>query len=137
MKKYKFEKITDDTVKLSYKDKEFEFKTNVKLISEMQGIVSQARIQLIQDFAKNGQSVKDLVIEKKENGKTYYDNSNKIELENIYQEKLTLEFFDKKCEEMFGMGLVDLMQDIELQDEEGEKFATEFASYLSGKTPSK
>lgn len=134
--KYEFEKVSEDTYKLKYKDKEFEFKTNVKLISEMQGIVAEARIQLIQDFAKKGQSIKDLVIERKENGKTYYDNSNKIELEKIYQEKLTLEFFDKKSVELFGMSLIDLMEDIGLDENDSGKFATELTTYLSGKSPS-
>ena len=58
--KYEFIKINDDVNKLKYKDKEFEFKTNVKLISEMQGLIAEARIQMIQDFAKKGQSIKDL-----------------------------------------------------------------------------
>lgn len=135
--KYEFINVSEDTKKLKYKDKEFEFKTDVKLISEMQSIISEARIQLIQDYAKKGQSIKDLIIEEKRDGKTYYDNTNKIELEKIYQEKLTLEFFDKKCMEICGMSLIDLMQDIGLDEEDGEKFATEFTTYLSGKNPSK
>jgi ribosomal protein L24E len=136
--KYEFIKITDDVNKLKYKDKEFEFKTNVKLISEMQGLIAEARIQMIQDFAKKGQSIKDLTIEVKKDGKTYYDNSNKQELENIYNEKLTLEFFNNKCKELFKMDLVELMNDVGLEtEEETTKFASELVNYLSGKTPSK
>jgi hypothetical protein len=136
--KYEFIKITDDVNKLKYKDKEFEFKTNVKLISEMQGLIAEARIQMIQDFAKKGQSIKDLTIEVKKDGKTYYDNSNKQELENVYNEKLTLEFFNNKCKELFKMDLVELMNDIGLEtEEETTKFASELVNYLSGKTPSK
>jgi hypothetical protein len=134
--KYEFIKITDDVNKLKYKDKEFEFKTNVKLISEMQGLVAEARIQMIQDFAKKGQSIKDLTIEVKKDGKTYYDNTNKVELEKIYQEKITLEFFNKKCEEIFGMDIAGLMQDIGLTtEEEGSKFSNDLISYLSGNIP--
>jgi hypothetical protein len=136
--KYEFIKINDDVNKLKYKDKEFEFKTNVKLISEMQGLIAEARIQMIQDFAKKGQSIKDLTIEVKKDGKTYYDNSNKQELENIYNEKLTLEFFNNKCIELFKMDLVELMNDIGLEtEEETTKFASELVNHLSGKTPSK
>lgn len=135
--KYEFIKKTDDIRILKYGDKEFEFKVNIKLISEIQSIISEARIQMIQDFAKKGQSIKDLVIEKKENGKTYYDNSNKIELEKIYNEKLTLEFFNNKCKELFKMDLIDLMQDIKLEtEEETDKFAKELIENLSGKIPS-
>ena len=39
--KYNFN-LEDDIVSLKYKDKEFSFKVNVKLISEMQGIVMEA-----------------------------------------------------------------------------------------------
>lgn len=127
----------EDNVCLKYKDKEFNFKVNVKLISEMQGIVMEARKRMIQDFAKTGQSIKDLTIETKENGKTYYDNTNKLELERIYQEQLTIEFFNKKCEEYFGMDLATLMLDIGLETEdEGSKFSTDLVSYMSGNIPS-
>ena len=133
--KYKFN-IEDDIVSLKYKDKEFTFKTNVKLISEMQGLVMNARIRMIQDISKNGQSIKDLTKETKKDGKTYYDNSNKIELEKIYQEKVTHEFFNNKCEEKFNMDIATLMQDIGLTTEdEGNKFSNDFISYLSGNIP--
>lgn len=137
--KYKFEKIDEDTTKLTYKDKEFTFKTNVKLISEMQSLIMQSRMRMIQDLSKNGQSIKDLTIEMKKDGKTYYDNSNKEELERIYQEELTLEYFNNKCYELFNMDLASLMTDIGLQTEdEGSKFSNEFVSYLSGNNiPSK
>lgn len=128
----------DDNVCLKYKDKEFNFKVNVKLISEMQGIVMEARKKLIQEFSKTGQSIKDLTIEKKENGKTYYDNTNKIELERIYQEELTIEFFNKKCESYFGMDLATLMLDIGLETEdEGAKFSNDLIAYMSGNIPSR
>ena len=135
--KYTFT-VEDDNVCLKYKDKEFNFKVNVKLISEMQGIVMEARKKLIQEFSKTGQSIKDLTIEKKENGKTYYDNTNKLELEKIYQEELTIEFFNKKCETYFGMDLATLMLDIGLETEdEGAKFSTDLIAYMSGNIPSR
>ena len=135
--KYEFIKVDEDITKLKYKDKEFEIKRNVKLISEMQALVSQSRIKMIQDFAKNGQSIKDLTIERKENGKTYYDNTNKDELEKIYYEQATTEYFNNKCNELFGMELAVLMEDIGLvKAEEGEKFAKELIACLSGNIPS-
>ena len=134
--KYQFIKVDDDTTKLKYKDKEFEFKRNVKLVSEIQGLVMQSRKKMIQDFAKEGVSIKNLTIEKKENGKTYYDNSNKTELEKIYQEEITLEYFNNKCKELFNMDLIELMNDIGLNSEEdGSSFMEEFVNYLTGNTP--
>lgn len=134
--KYEFIRLDDDNIKLKYKDKEFDFKINVKLISEMQQIVMKSRIKMIQDFAKNGLSVKDLTIEVKKDGKTYYDNSNKLELEQVYQEQEYLAFFDEKCQEIFGMDLNTLIADIGLTEEqETEKFGKDLMSNLSGKTP--
>lgn len=133
--KYQF-KADEDNITLSYKDKSFTFKTNVKLISEMQGLIMKSRIKMIQDLSKEGQSVRDLIKETKKDGKTYTDNSNKVELERIYQEQVTMDFYNNKCEEIFGMDLASLMLDIGLQtEEEGTKFSTDFVSYLSGNIP--
>lgn len=134
--KYEFIKIDEDNTKLKYKDKEFTFTRNVKLVSEMQGIIKKSRIKIIQDLAKDGISIKSLTIETKKDGKTYYDNSNKAELEKIYQEEAMLEFLDNKCQEIFNMSIEELLQDIGLTTEqEGEKFAKDFISYLSGNIP--
>lgn len=133
--KYQF-KADEDNITLSYKDKSFTFKTNVKLISEMQSLIMKSRIKMIQDLSKEGQSVRDLIKETKKDGKTYTDNSNKVELEKIYQEQVTMDFYNNKCEEIFGMDLASLMLDIGLQtEEEGTKFSTDFVSYLSGNIP--
>lgn len=133
--KYKFN-VDEDNITLSYKDKTFTFKTNVKTISEMQGLVLKARKKMIQDLAKEGQSIKEYTKEIKKDGKTYYDNSNKLALEKIYQEETTIEYFNNKCEEIFGMDLAGIMLDIGLETEdEGTKFSNELMSYLSGNTP--
>ena len=134
--KYEFIKVDEDTTKLKYKDKEFIFKSNVKIISEMQSLVMQSRMKMIQDLSKNGQSIKELTIETKKNGKTYYDNSNKEELEKMYQEQITLDYFNNKCIEIFNMDLASLMLDIGLETEqEGSKFSNEFLQHLSGNIP--
>lgn len=133
--KYKFSCENDD-ITLKYKDKEFTFKRDVKLISQLQGLVMEARQRMIEDYAEKGKSIKSLTIETKKDGKTYYDNSNKNELEKIYQEKITLEFYNNKCTELFNMDLPTLMQDIGLAtEEEGSKFANDFLTYLSGNIP--
>lgn len=136
--KYQFIKVDEDTTKLKYKEKEFEIKRSVKLVSEIQSIIMKSRIKMIQDFAKEGVSVKDLTIETKENGKTYYDNTNKEELEKIYQEQAMIEFFNNKCLELFSMDLTSLMNDIGLTEEnEVAKFGEELIQYISGNIPRK
>ena len=134
--KYQFIKVDEDTTKLKYKDKEFEIKRDVKLVSEIQALVMKARVKMIQDFAKQGLSVKDLTIETKKDGKTYYDNSNKAELEKIYQEEVTLEYFNNKYQELFGMDMTGIIQDIGLEKEdEVSKFSEELVQCLNGSIP--
>ena len=134
--KYQFIKVDEDTTKLKYKDKEFEIKRNVKLVSEIQALVMKARVKMIQDFAKQGISIKDLTIETKKDGKTYYDNSNKVELEKVYQEQITLEYFNNKYQELFGMDMSSLIQDIGLEKEdEVSKFSEELVQCLNGSIP--
>lgn len=132
--KYKFEKTAEDTYKLTYKEKEFTIKSSVKIISELQGLISDARKNMITELAKNGSSIKNLTIEVKENGKTYYDNSNVKELEKVYQEQATVDYFNNKSIELFGMELQELLNDIELVTaEEVQEFTTKLVSCLSGK----
>ena len=136
--KYKFEKIDDDTTKLSYKDKEFEIKRDVELTSKMQGVYMKARTKMMIDFSKQGVTKKDLVIERKEKGKTYYDNSNINELENYYTEMAFLEIYDEIAKEATGMIFQELILDIGLNENESEEFGLEFSKALLGntKTPS-
>ena len=68
--KYKFTCENDD-ITLKYKDKEFTFKRDVKLISQLQGLVMEARQRMIEDYAEKGKSIKNLTIETKKDGKTY------------------------------------------------------------------
>jgi hypothetical protein len=134
--KYEFIKVDEDTSKLKYKDKEFEIKRNVKLVSEMQELIKKARLNMIMDLSKQGISIDSLTIEKKENGKTYYDNSNRLAIEKIYQEQATLEYFNNLVERITNMTLEALLEDIGLSTEkEGEQFSQKLMECLSGSMP--
>lgn len=134
--KYEFIKVDEDTSKLKYKDKEFEIKRNVKLVSEMQELIKKARLNMIMDLSKQGISIDSLTIEKKENGKTYYDNSNRLAIEKIYQEQATLEYFNNLVERITNMTLEALLEDIGLSTEkEGEQFSQQLMECLSGSIP--
>jgi hypothetical protein len=133
--KYKFERLSEDNYKLTYKDKEFTFKSSVKIISELQSLIVSARKIMITELAKNGSSIKELTKEVKENGKTYYDNSNAKELEKVYQEEATMNYFNNKSVELFNMELQDLFNDIGLEEaNEIQQFTTELVQCLSGKS---
>jgi hypothetical protein len=136
--KYEFIREDEDTTKLKYKDKEFEIKRNVKLVSEMQEIIKKSRLKMIMDLAKDGISIDTLTIEKKENGKTYYDNSNRLAIEKIYQEQATLEYFNDLILRLFNMSLEELLMDIGLTTEkEGEEFSKQLMECLNGTIPRK
>ena len=136
--KYKFEKIDDDTTKLSYKDKEFEIKRDVELTSKLQSVYMRARTKMMLELSKEGITKKDLVIERKANGKTYYDNSNINELEKYYTEMAFLEIYDDISKKATGMIFQELVLDIGLNENESEEFGLEFSNALLGntKTPS-
>lgn len=132
--KYKFEKIDNDTTKLKYKDKEFEIKKDVDLTKKIQGLYMKARTKMMVDLAKEGITKKDLIIEKKENGKTYYDNSNITELEKSYTEMASLDLYNEISQKYTKMDLAELMEDIGLTEKEAEQFGLDFSNSLQGKT---
>ena len=134
---YEIIKNGTDDYTLKYKDKELNFKSDISIMKDMQSISKRARVKMVTDLAKQGVSLKDFTIEKKENGKTYYDNSNKAELEKAYIDDETATVFNEIIEKQFGMDLMTLLQDIGLQEEkEVEKFSMELMQALIGKTPS-
>lgn len=137
--KYKFEKVDNDTTKLSYKEKEFDIKRDVQLTKKVQSIYMKARIKMMVDLAKEGITKKDLVIERKENGKTYYDNTNVTEIEQNYIQMASLELYNEICKKATGMEIDELMEDIGLNENKAEKFGSEFSLAIQGKTktPSK
>ena len=130
--KYEFKKIDEDTTELKYKDKKFEIKRDIDLVSKLQSLSVRARTKMMVDLTKQGISKKDLVIEKKEGTKTYYDNSNLIELENEYYQQATLELMDELCRKYFNSNLASLLQDIELEEDETEEFGKELMLSFSG-----
>lgn len=137
--KYKFERIDNDTTRLSYKEKEFTIKRDVELTKKIQGIYMKARTKMMVDLAKEGITKKDLVIERKENGKTYYDNSNITEIEQNYIQMASLDLYNEICKSSTDMAIDELMEDIGLNENEAEKFGNEFSLAIQGKTktPSK
>lgn len=133
--KYEFKQIGTDDIELTYKDKSFTFKRDVNLVREMQNIVKEARLKMIKDLSSQGVSLKDLIIERHEGNKTYYDNTNKEEMEQVYQNDATMEFFDRKCKEYFNNDLASLIVDIGLTEEqEITGFSSDFVNVLTGNT---
>jgi hypothetical protein len=135
--KYKFTKIDDDTTLLEYKEKHFEIKRDIDLQVKIQSAISKARVLMSAELTKMGMTKKDLVIEKHENGKTYYDNTNYIDTEEQYKLVATLEVYDEIITKYCGMKFQELLEDIGINiadtTPEGEKFMLELTSALMGK----
>ena len=136
MKKYTIEKISTDNYCLKYKEKEISFHTDIGITVEMQQATKAARIKMLKDLSAEGMSLKQFTIEEKKAGKTYSDNTNKVELENAYINDEVANVFNKICEKNFGLDLISLINDIELEEGEIEEFSQELANALLGKTPS-
>lgn len=137
MSKYKITKNGVDDYTLEYKDKKFDFHADLKMMSKIQGATKTARLKMINDATKEGISLKEYTKEIKKDGKTYYDNTNKEELEKIYIDDEISNVFNEICKENFNQDLMTLIQDIGLDDNEIEKFSQELSEALLGKTPSR
>lgn len=137
MKKYEFIKNSVDDYTLKYKDKEINFKSNVDVVTRLQDTVASAKTKMIMDLAKQGISIKNLTIETKKDGKTYYDNTNKIELENTYIQQEQGKVFMEIIKEILGVDITELFTDMELNEKETEEFAKEFGEILTGRFQNK
>lgn len=135
--KYQIIKNDLDDYTLSYKDKVFNYKSDVELTSKLQEAPKKARIKMLTDLANEGVSLKKFTIEEKKDGKTYLDNTNKNELEKTYIGEAMLEVIDNTCKKVFDMTFSELILDVGLDtQEEQDKFASELGSSLMGKFPS-
>ena len=136
--KYEFVKIDEDTTELRYKDKVFPIKRDLDLQVKIQSSVKRARIMMNKDLSSMGMTKKDLVIERHEGNKTYYDNANIMDVEEQYQTLAIQEVFDEIVKKYSGMTLEQLMLDIELnaqtENEENKKFGEDLAKAIMGKT---
>jgi hypothetical protein len=131
--KYKFTKVDQDTTELSYKDKVFPIKRDIDLQKRIQEAIPKARVLMNVELAKMGLTKKDLVIERHEGNKTYYDNSNIMDAEEQYQAIATMEVFDEILVKYTKMTLNDLIQDIDLNQDEVGDFGTDLTNAIMGK----
>ena len=116
MSKYEIIKNGMDDYTLKYKDKTINFNGKVDYAIESQNIVKTARMRMITDLAKEGKSIKSLVIEEKKDGKTLYDNSNKEYIEETYINEVQEEIFNDILKKMLGYTFEQLVLEIGLED---------------------
>lgn len=131
--KYSFTKIDQDTTELKYKDKSFPIKRDIDLQKRIQEAIPKARVLMNVELAKMGLTKKDLVIERHEGNKTYYDNSNIMDAEEQYQAIATMEVFDEILKKYTNMTLNELIQDIDLNSNEVSDFGTDLTNAIMGR----
>ena len=135
--KYEIIKNGTDDYTLKYKDKEIKFYADIDLKRKLEEAPKTSKLKMLKDIAKEGISLKDFTIEQKKDGKTYYDNTNRNELENEYYQNELLDIINASCKERFNMNLTELIIDIGITDQkEQEKFSKELGAVLTGNTPS-
>lgn len=131
--KYSFNKIDQDTTELVYKEKKFSIKRDIDLQKRIQEAIPKARVLMNVELAKMGLTKKDLVIERHEGNKTYYDNSNIMDAEEQYQAIATMEVFDEILVKYTKMTLNELIQDIGLDGDEVGVFGTDLTNAIMGR----
>jgi len=130
--KYEFKKNGEDDYSLIYKGKEIKFNSNVNAITRLQECEAVAKIKMIDDLATKGKSLRDYTIEIKKDGKTYYDNTNKVELTKLYVQKEFVEVYSSLVKEILGKEIQELYNEMELTETELQKFSEEFGMIITG-----
>lgn len=135
---YSFTEKDADTTILKYKDKEFEIKRDIELVSKLQDVNNKARTKMYVELTKQGIKKEDLIIITTKDGKRYEDNSNLTALEKSYIDTETINLMSDICKKYFNMTLEELVLDIGLDPITSQEFGLKLGEAISGKkTPSK
>lgn len=119
--KYEFKTIGLDSFELHYtkdnKEKVVPFKRTVEMAKKLQSVEATARFNMMEYLNSIGKTKNDLVITKKENGKTIIDETNYREFENKFIEEESLKIVNEIYEMTLGMNLVEIVTELNFADE--------------------
>lgn len=137
--KWNIRKEGIDNYFLEYKDKIIPFHSNVKIVSELQSVYKNARINMIKELKEKGITLQDLTIETKtDDGKVIYDNSQRNYLEESYIQEEQMRVMQDIIQKTLNMSYEDLIIDIGFESQaDTSEFFTELGNCLIGKTPSR
>lgn len=131
--KYEIVKLGMDNYELKYKDKSIKFNSKVDYVNDMQTTIRIARLQMVKDLAKEGKTIKSLIVEEKKDGKIYQDHSNKDFIEQAYIQEVQNNIFQEVIKKMLGISMTDLVLDMGLDEKEVEIFSTQMGEILTGR----
>lgn len=130
--KYEFIKVDEDITKLKYKDKEFDIKKDIDLLSKLESIQQRAKIKMMKDLAKDGLTVKDFEVERVEGNKKIIDKSNLIDMEKGYLDIVAMEILNEISNKYFSMTLLELTEDIGLGEDDTQNFTYDLLFAIKG-----
>lgn len=130
--KYEIIKEGLDDYILKYKDEKIRFKSTVNIVNRLQETTKKARMQMVMDLAKEGKTIKDLIVETEVNGKIIQDHSNKDFIEEGYLQQAQSEVFNEAVKEMLGVSLEELVVEIGLNENEIVKFGEDLGKCIVG-----
>lgn len=132
--KYEIVKLGMDEYELKYKDQSIKFNSKVEFVNDLQNAMKEARLKMVRDLAKDGLTIKSLIVEQTKDGKTYVDNSNKEFMEQAYIQEAQNEVFQNVIKKMLGKDLTELTLEIGFEDEkEITKFGEDIGNILMGR----
>ena len=140
---YEFKEISLDNYELHYTNKDGEkkvipFKRTVALAKKLQSADANARMKLMEYMTERGKTKNDYIIERHEGEKIIRDETNYRELETQFIQSEAIQLADEMYKELFNMGLAELIVDMGVNENDGEKiqeFGIELREILvNGKT---
>jgi len=136
--KWNIRKEGIDNYFLEYKDKMIPFHSNVGAVNDLQSVYKNARQKMVMELAKEGKTVKDLIVEVEKNGKIIQDHSNRDFIEESYIKEEQAIRLAKIVKNTLGLTYQELILDMGLNtEEEVSEFFTELGNCLVGRTPSR
>lgn len=137
-KKYEFKRIDEDVFKLIYthrdKEEEIEFTRDIGLTSLLQSINARARREMYKELTINNLTKRDFLIEKTgKNGEKIIDETNFIEYEKTFIEKVEYDTAVELFKKLFKKDITQLITEIGLTtDAEMGEFIDEFKEIIVG-----
>lgn len=110
------------------------FTRTIEIAKTLEGIIPNARMKMFKDLTAQGLTKNDLIIEKVENGKKYFDETNYKMFEEKYIEEQSLISLNECFEKCFKKSLIEVVSDIkDLTEEKASKLSAEFTLIMVGK----
>lgn len=126
--KYEFIEKNLDEYELHYTNKDGKevikpFKRTVELAHKLASADKEARMELFTYLTSIGKTKNDFIIQRKENGKIIYDETNYREFEASFLQEIALKQAFEIYKELFQMEAVDFLVDLGINENDVDTFS--------------